>query len=115
MRPFPGPGGKWQISTEGGLEPVWSRNSRELFYRNGDKLMATAVETAPTFAASKPRVLFEQHFEKGIFPFEANYDVSPDGQRFLLVMASEAESTPAQVNIVLNWSDQLRRVMHAEK
>jgi len=45
VRPFPGPGGKWQIQTEGGTEAVWARNGRELFYRNGDKMMAVAVET----------------------------------------------------------------------
>jgi serine/threonine-protein kinase len=115
VRPFPGPGGKWQISTEGGGEPVWSRNGRELFYRNGDKLMAAAVETTPTFVASKPRLMFEQHFEKSIFPFEANYDVSPDGKRFLLVVPSEGESAPAQINVVLNWSEELRRLIRAEK
>ena len=110
VRPFPGPGGKWQISTEGGVEPVWARDGRELFYRNGDKMMAAAIQTAPTLIAGKPRMLFEQHFEKSIFPFEANYDVSPDGKRFLLVVPSEGESTPAQINVVLNWSDELRRL-----
>jgi len=115
VRPFPGPGGKWQISTDGGFEPVWSQNGRELFYRNGDKMMAATVETTPTFAVSKPRVLFEEHFEKGVFPFEANYDVSPDGHKFLLVRPIEHESAPAQVNIVLNWSDELRRLIHAQK
>jgi eukaryotic-like serine/threonine-protein kinase len=115
VRPFPGPGGKSQISTEGGLEPVWSRDGRELFYRNGDKMMAATIQTAPTLAASKPRLLFEQHFEKSIFPFEANYDVSPDGKRFLLVVPSEGESAPAQINVVLNWSEELRRLIRAEK
>ena len=115
VRPFPGPGGKTQISTEGGFEPVWSRNGRELFYRNGDKMMAAAVETTPTFAASKPNMLFEQHFEKGVFPFEANYDVSPDGQRFLFVMSPEGETAPMQINIVLNWSDEVHGLVHAQK
>ena len=115
VRPFPGPGGKLQISTDGGIEAVWSHDGRELFYRNGDKLMVTAVETTPTIAASKPKVLFEQHFEKSVFPFEANYDVSPDGHKFLMVVPSQGESAAAQVNVVLNWSDELRRLMHAQK
>lgn len=114
VRPFPGPGGKWQISTEGGFEPVWSRNGRELFYRNGDSMMAAAVETTPTFTAGKPKVLFEQHFEKGVFPFEPNYDVSPDGRRLLLVMSPQGEAAPTQINMVLNWPDELRRLMHAQ-
>ncbi len=49
VRPFPGPGGKWPVSTEGGTEPVWTRNGRELLYRNGDKMMVAVVETQPTF------------------------------------------------------------------
>ena len=59
VQPYPGPGGKWQISTEGGTEPVWNRNGRELFYRSGDKMMAVDIATQPSFAAGKPRMLFE--------------------------------------------------------
>ena len=78
VRPYPGPGGKSQISTEGGTEPVWARSGRELFYRNGDKMMAAVVDTKPTFAAAKPKLLFEGHYETGIiFSFEPNYEVSP--------------------------------------
>src|ERR1700676_5576985 len=50
VQSYPGPGGKWQISTEGGTEPVWTRNGRELFYRSGDKMMAVDVATQPGFA-----------------------------------------------------------------
>ena len=59
VQPYPGPGGKWQISTEGGTEPVWNPNGRELFYRSGDKMMAVDIATQPGFAAGKPRMLFE--------------------------------------------------------
>ncbi len=116
VRPFPGPGGKWQISTEGGTEPVWARNGRELFYRNGDKMMAAAVETKPVFAAAKPRLLFEGHYETGMYSsFQPNYDVAPDGQRFLMIKSSEQESAAAQLNVVLNWSDEVRRLVPAGK
>jgi serine/threonine-protein kinase len=108
VRPFPGPGGKYQISTEGGTESVWARNGRELFYRNGDKMMAAAVETKPVFAAAKPRLLFEAPYEPALYTFPADYDVSPDGQRFLMVKASEAESV-AQINVVLSWFEDLKR------
>jgi serine/threonine-protein kinase len=109
LRPYPGPGGKWQISTEGGAEPVWAPNGRELFYRNGDKMMTAAVEIKPVFAASTPKLLFEGHYEAGNF-FERDYDVSPDGQRFLMIKASEQESATTQLNAVLNWSDELHRL-----
>jgi eukaryotic-like serine/threonine-protein kinase len=111
VQPFPGPGAKSQISTEGGMEPMWARNGRELFYRNGDKMMAVTVETKATFAAAKPKLLFEGPYERGslVFSFEPNYDVSPDGQRFLMVKASAQESSPPQINIVLNWFEDLKR------
>jgi eukaryotic-like serine/threonine-protein kinase len=115
VRPFPGPGGKMQISSDGGTEPMWARNGRELFYRNGDKMMVTAVETQPVFAASRPKLLFEGHYETGIGPFEAGYDVSPDGQKFLMIKASEQEPAATQLNVVLNWSDELRRLAPAGK
>ena len=114
VRSFPGPGGKWQISTEGGAEPVWAPNGRELFYRNGDKMMTAAVEIKPVFAASTPKLLFEGHYEAGNF-FERDYDVSPDGQRFLMIKASEQEQAATQLNLVLNWSDELRRLVPAAK
>jgi Tol biopolymer transport system component len=109
VRPFPGPGGKWQISTEGGVEPVWARNGRELFYRNGDKMMAVGVETKPTFAAAKPKLLFERHYEPSPQSFLANYDISPDGQRFLMIKASEREQASTQINVVQNWFEELKR------
>src|SRR5262249_2478072 len=62
VRPFPGPGGKWQISTEGGQSPAWSPKGNELFYRTGrsnENLMAVDIQTQPTFSAGKPRLLFE--------------------------------------------------------
>jgi eukaryotic-like serine/threonine-protein kinase len=54
VRPYPGPSGKWQISTEGGTEPVWNPKGRELFYRNGNKMMVVDVATQPAFSAGKP-------------------------------------------------------------
>ena len=111
MQSYPGPGGKWQISVNGGREPAWNRNGRELFYRSGDKMMAVDISTQSGFAAGKPRTLFEGQYEPTVFTV-ANYDVSPDGQRFLMLKRSEKEAAvPTQVNIVLNWFDELKRRM----
>jgi serine/threonine-protein kinase len=109
VQPYPGPGGKWQISTESGTEPVWNRNGRELFYRNGSKMMAVDIATQPGFAGSKPRVLFEGPYvpTPATFP---NYDVSSDGQRFLMLKPVDQEqSAPTQINVVLNWFEELKR------
>jgi serine/threonine protein kinase/Tol biopolymer transport system component len=107
VQPYPGPGGKWQISTEGGGEPVWARNG-ELFYRSGNKMMAVETTTQPTFSPGKPRLLFEEQYVIGPGGGAA-YDVTPDGQRFLMLKAAEQEQAPTQINVVLNWFEELKR------
>ncbi len=113
-QPYPGPGGKWLISTEGGTEPVWNPNGRELFYRSGDTMMTVEITTQPGFSAGKPKVLFEGEYlpTPGTFP---NYDVAPDGRRFLMLKPSETESAPTQINVVLNWFEELKRRVPAGK
>jgi len=117
VKPYPGPGSKWQISTDGGTEPVWNRNGRELFYRIGNAMMAADVRTQPDFAAAKPRQLFEGNYE----PTEGglarpNYDVSADGQRFLMLKpVVEDQAAPTQINVVLNWTEELKRLVPTGK
>ena len=109
VQPYPGPGGKWQISTEGGWEPLWNRNGREMFYRNGNKMMAVEIATKPSFTAGTPKVLFEGKYE---MPNNStpDYDVSPDGQRFLMLKPVEQEqAAPTQINVVLNWFEELKQ------
>jgi len=109
VQPYPGPGGKWQISTEGGSEPAWNPKGRELFYRNGDKMMAVDIATQPSFGAGKPRMLFQGQYVPTPVTL-SNYDVSPDGQRFLMLKASEqAGAAPMQINVVLNWFEELKQ------
>jgi serine/threonine protein kinase/Tol biopolymer transport system component len=109
VQPYPGPGGKWQISTEGGTEPVWNPNGRELFYRSGDKMLAVEVATQQGFTAGKPRMLFEGKYEPAPATFP-NYDVSADGQRFLMLkLVEQAEAAPTQMNVVLNWFEELKQ------
>jgi Tol biopolymer transport system component len=110
VQPYPGPGGKWQISTDGGTEPLWNRNGRELFYRSGNKMMAVQVETQPSFSASKPTLLFEREYAASQFPATGiAYDVTHDGQRFLMVREIEQASSATQINVVLNWFEELKR------
>jgi serine/threonine protein kinase/Tol biopolymer transport system component len=115
VQPYPGPGGKWQISTDGGTEPTWNHNGRELFYRQGNKMMAVDVTTQPTFSAGKPRMLFEGQYSLNATPSTRNYDVSLDGQRFLMVKPGEQEQTTAQINLVLNWFEELKQRVPAGK
>ena len=108
VQPYPGPGGKWQISTSGGAEPIWNPNGRELFYRNGIKMMAVDISTQPAFSPGKPKVLFEGRYlpTNAALPF---YAVTPDGQKFLMVKASEPEQAATQINVVLNWFEELKQ------
>lgn len=116
VQPYPRPGGKWLISTEGGLYPVWGHNGREIFYRSGDKMMVAAVETQPTFKAGTPRMLFRNgDYLIGGFLGLGNYDVAPDGQRFLMIKEKEAPASSKELSIVLHWTDELKRIAPAAK
>ena len=109
VQPYPGPGGKWQISTDGGGEPQWNSNGRELFYRTGDKMMAVEIATRPSFSAGKPRMLFEGKYQPAPFT-DPNYDVAFDGQHFLMLRPSEStETAHTQINVVPNWFEELKR------
>lgn len=104
---FPGPGGKWQISTDGGTEPRWARSGRELFFRSGDKMMTVPVEGQATFSAGTPRALFEGQYLRVSWE-QANYDVSADGQRFLMISGPPSTSQ-TQLYLVVNWFDELKQ------
>ncbi len=108
VRPYPGPGGKWQVSTEGGTEPVWNPKGRELFFRDGQKMMAADYSAQSTFSAGKPKMLFEGPYLTTPRSFP-DYDVSPDGQRFLMLKAPEQAQAPAPINVVLNWTEELKQ------
>ena len=110
VQPFPGPGGKWQISTDGGIEPLWNPNGRELFYRNGSQMLAVPVETSGGFSAGRPAMLFDGPYLASTFPLTGvTYDVTRDGQRFLMVKDEPAAAT--QINVVVNWFEELKRLV----
>ncbi|MCZ6878270.1 MAG: protein kinase [Acidobacteria bacterium] len=114
LKPYPAEGGLVQISTDGGVEPVWARSGRELFYRNQDKLMAVSIQTEPTFKAETPRLLFEDSYRESFLSATSNYDVTADGQRFVMVQPSQERQESESLNIVLNWFEELKRLVPAE-
>jgi len=111
VRPFPGPGGKWQISTGGGVAPKWSHNGRELFYRTpDDKIMAvTYTASGDSFHADKPQLWSPGQFTDRGATF--NFDLHPDGKRFAVLKAPSTEPAPVvnKVSFVFNFFDELRR------
>jgi serine/threonine protein kinase/Tol biopolymer transport system component len=99
VEPVPGPGGRWQISMEGGEQPRWARGSGEIFYRNGSKMMSALVQLQPVFRAAKPVELFDRRFDRGAGV--ASYDVSPDGKTFLMVRSQY--QNPTEIRVIIGW------------
>ena len=110
MTRFP-TGGKWQISTEGGKEPMWSRDGRELFYRNGEKMMAVDV-SAGADKPGTPTLLFEGPYDLKIGAGASNYDVTPDGQGFVMIRTPDSQEPAGttQVTLIQNWFEELKRL-----
>jgi serine/threonine-protein kinase len=108
VRPFPGPGPKWQISTEGGAEPVWAPSGRELFYRSENRLMVADVQLVPAFSARAPRLLFEGEYKTSL---PANFDVSPDGRRFIMIKPAATADARSRLVVVQNWTEELKRLV----
>ena len=110
MRDLSGSGARWQVSTEGGEEPHWSHEGRELYFRNNDLFMSAAVETQPSFRTATAKKLFS-----GIYNLRSSsgvsYDVDPKGGRFLMIRQAEDTSATAQVQVIVNWFSELRRLV----
>ena len=123
VQPYPGPGERHLISTNGGEQPAWSENGRELFYVQGGlmnppagvpTLMSVKVETTRAFRAGTPEVVFESPDLST--PWGRNYDVAPDGQRLLLTLKKEPTTNPAptQMIFVQHWFEELKRLVPAK-
>jgi len=103
VQALPGPGPRLQVSTTGGTEPVWSRDGRRLFYRSGQKIAMAEIITAPSLAVKSRTSLFDDVFLQAT-ERHANYEVSPDATRLLLLKSVGEE----RLIIVRNWREELR-------
>jgi serine/threonine protein kinase len=102
VQPFTGSGGKWQISGDGGSQPTWARNGKELFYYGNGKMMSVDVNTDGDFSAGNPKTLFEANFDFRA-SFVPSYDVTPDGKKFIAVRSGNSTPIPASIQVILNW------------
>jgi serine/threonine protein kinase/Tol biopolymer transport system component len=120
VQPFPGSGRREVVSIDGGVQPAWARNGRELFYRVSQgagrpmQMMAVDVSLGDVFTAKRPRVLWEAMGSR--YPGGTGgrtYDVAPDGRRFLMVQQRDAQPQPPITHVVLvqNWLDELTRLV----
>jgi Tol biopolymer transport system component len=99
---FPLAGARRQVTVDGGGEPLWRRDGRELFYRSGSRMFAVPIETTRGLRWGKPTLLFDRNH---VVTF-LDYDVAPDG-RFLMIRPAFEEGAPVQLNVVLNWTSEL--------
>jgi dipeptidyl aminopeptidase/acylaminoacyl peptidase len=107
VQSFPGPGGKWQISTAGGVEPRWRADGKELYYRAPDqRLMAVGIQNGSGFEAGPPQPLFQARFD--MTPSRDRYLPTADGRRFLTVAPLGREAM-SPTTVVLNWYADLGR------
>jgi hypothetical protein len=116
VQPYPGPGPRLPVSTNGGTAPAWSRDGRELFFTTTQtvggqaaptKMMVVPVAFSPTFSAGAPRMLFEGRY--GASAAIRPYDVAPDGRRFLMVQQKERPVVSvSEMVLVQNWFEELR-------
>lgn len=107
-QPFPSGGRKVQISTDGGEQPRWVRG--ELFYRNGGRVMVVELTTEPDLAVGTARMIVDRPYASG---GGYAFDVTSDGQRLLMIKEGDQEATATQISVVLNWFDELKRLMAA--
>jgi Tol biopolymer transport system component len=103
VRTFPGNGGKWRISPDGGNSPRWRRDGRELFYVQQDTLMAVPVTATPTFSAGTPVRLFSR---RTLATGMLEYDAAPDGKRFV-VREGPVDTRPLAIHVVNNWFEEI--------
>ncbi len=110
VRSVAGGGDESRVSLDGGTEPRWSRGGGDIFYREGQKMMVAEVRTEPALQISKPRALFEGLYE--VMDGPINYDVTPDGRRFLMVKMQRSQA-PTELRVVTGWDRELRKALPA--
>ena len=104
---FPGLERTIQISTEGGIEPLWALDGKVIYFRDftGDKLMSVSFITDPELDVGKPILIFQGKYLGSSGPWGRNYDLSPDGKQFLMIKEERVESAATQINVILNWNE----------
>jgi Tol biopolymer transport system component len=113
VRPYPNVNdGRWQVSTDGGINPSWSANGREIYYRNGNKMMAVSVETDPSFRPGRARELFEADYYYAP-DLSVQYDLEYPARRRFLMLKEEADTRSTKLVYVGNWVEELNRLVPA--
>jgi serine/threonine-protein kinase len=113
VRPFPAVGsGRWRISTDGAISPVWSPDGRELLYSSplDDAIFHVSIEAGTTFKAGIPKMLFRKPYYWGLAAGGRPFDIGPDG-RLLMIKEHGVTNDPPSIRVVLNWHEELKRLV----
>jgi serine/threonine-protein kinase len=113
VRPFPAVGsGRWQISTEGGISPVWAPNGRELLYSSppDDAILQVAIEPTTPFKAGTPKLVFRRPYYWGLAAAGRSFDIGPDGRLLMIKERGFTDAAPS-IRVVLNWHEELKRLI----
>jgi len=114
VRPYPDiNAGRWQVSTDGGTQPVWAHDGSELFYRDGQSVMRVEIDTSSGFIAGNPEALFDDEYV--LVQGGPNYDVSPVDGRFLMIKSAEEATGAVQIIVVENWFAEIARLLPTEQ
>lgn len=113
VQPLPGLDGKWMISSGGGLEPLWSHDGKEIFYRNGESYFGVSVQTDPSFASALPKVIVKRRYYTDVPGISRYFDITPDDQHFLFTKEEALEAgtgARTELLVVENWFQELQRL-----
>jgi serine/threonine-protein kinase len=113
VRRYPSGNDRRQISFDSGDEPIWDPSGKTLYYRSGNTMKAVAIEVETSFSLGEPNDLFTEFVERN--SMVRNYDFDPVNRRFIMVKPLQEESTPTQINVVLNWFEELKRLVPTGK
>ena len=117
VRQYQEPANRVQISAAGGSQPMWSKTGRELFFRSGNELLAVNVTLGSSVVAGKPVVLFSKAMPESpsgsAYRFSSKYDVSKDGQRFVIPKSNPESSDSPRARVILNWFSDLKQRLSA--
>lgn len=107
IQPFPQGGGRWAVSAEEGGGPHWAPDGKALYYYAPGKVMSVPIQTVPSLAVGKPQTLFSGYQQKTV-DSGLMYDISPDGQWFVVTQSKDDDANLRQIHLVLNWFDEIQ-------
>jgi hypothetical protein len=112
VQPFPATGRVWQVSVNGGEEPIWSSSGETLYYRFGNRMMGVSINYEPELSFGDPKLIFERPFNN--VP-GYSYDLSADDKRFLVLLPEAEKPEITHLNVVVNWFEELDRLVPTDQ